>query len=57
MIWSISVKSFEARMRIGLLTTTFNGMIVGFRERLHLMKYVGTHTIDMIRNHLTRKYH
>jgi class 3 adenylate cyclase len=33
---------------IGLLTNTFNEMIVGLRERLNLMKYVGTHTIDMI---------
>jgi class 3 adenylate cyclase len=34
---------------IGLLTQTFNGMIIGLRERLHLMRYVGSHTIDMIR--------
>jgi adenylate cyclase len=33
---------------IGLLTSTFNEMIVGLRERLNLMKYVGSHTIDMI---------
>lgn len=35
---------------IGLLAQTFNDMIVGLRERLHLMKYVGSHTIDMIKN-------
>jgi class 3 adenylate cyclase len=37
-----------SRDEIGLLTNTFNEMIVGLRERLHLMKYVGSHTIDMI---------
>ncbi len=45
---SISVNP-SSKDEIGLLTTTFNGMIVGLRERLHLMKYVGTHTIDMIK--------
>jgi class 3 adenylate cyclase len=34
---------------IGLLTQTFNEMIVGLRERLHLMKYVGSYTMDMIK--------
>lgn len=34
---------------IGLLTQTFNEMIVGLRERLHLTKYVGSHTLEMIR--------
>lgn len=34
---------------IGLLTNTFNEMTIGLRERLHLMKYVGSHTIDMIK--------
>ena len=34
---------------IGLLTSAFNEMTVGLRERLHLMKYVGSHTIDMIK--------
>jgi len=33
---------------IGLLTQSFNQMITGLRERLHLMKYVGSHTIDMV---------
>ena len=33
---------------IGLLTSTFNDMIVNLRERLQLMKYVGSHTVDMI---------
>ena len=34
---------------IGLLTQSFNEMIVGLRERLHLTKYVGSHTLDMIK--------
>lgn len=33
---------------IGLLTSTFNDMIVNLRERLQLMKYVGSHTVEMI---------
>ena len=33
---------------IGLLTRTFNDMIGILRERLQLMKYVGSHTLDMI---------
>ena len=36
------------RDEIGLVTSTFNEMLVGLRERLRLMKYVGRHTIDMI---------
>ncbi len=40
----------STRDEIGLLTQTFNEMIVGLRERLHLMRYVGSHTIDMIKN-------
>ena len=35
---------------IGLLTSTFNGMIINLRERLQLMKYVGSHTMEMIRD-------
>jgi class 3 adenylate cyclase len=46
---SISV-SASTKDEIGLLTSTFNEMIIGLRERLHLMKYVGTHTIDMIKS-------
>lgn len=34
---------------IGQLTQTFNEMITGLRERLHLSKYVGSHTLDMVR--------
>ena len=34
---------------VGLLTTTFNEMIGGLRERLQLMRYVGSHTQKMIR--------
>lgn len=33
---------------IGLLTGTFNAMIINLRERLQLMKYVGSHTLEMI---------
>ncbi len=45
---AISVKP-TTRDEIGLLTNTFNDMTVGLRERMHLMKYVGTHTVDMIK--------
>lgn len=38
------------RDEIGLLTSTFNDMIVNLRERLQLMKYVGSHTMEMIRD-------
>jgi class 3 adenylate cyclase len=34
---------------IGDLTNAFNNMVVGLRERLHLSKYVGSHTLDMVR--------
>lgn len=42
--------SATTKDEIGLLTSTFNEMIVGLRERLNLMKYVGSHTIDMIQS-------
>jgi len=45
---NISVKP-STNDEIGLLTKVFNDMLVGLRERLHLMKYVGRHTIDMIK--------
>lgn len=45
---SLKVKP-STKDEIGLLTQTFNDMLVGLRERLHLMKYVGSHTIDMIK--------
>ena len=38
------------RDEIGLLTSTFNDMIVNLRERLQLIKYVGSHTMEMIRD-------
>ena len=38
------------RDEIGLLTNTFNEMIGGLRERLQLMRYVGSHTQAMIRD-------
>ncbi len=43
--------SLEATTRdeIGLLTSAFNQMIGGLRERLQLMRYVGSHTQEMIR--------
>ncbi len=34
---------------IGLLTSTFNEMIQGLRERLHLSRYVGSHTLEMVK--------
>ncbi|GAB5409086.1 MAG: hypothetical protein BalsKO_14510 [Balneolaceae bacterium] len=33
---------------IGILTRTFNEMIIGLRERFALSKYVGDHTLEMI---------
>ncbi|KAA3618288.1 MAG: HAMP domain-containing protein [Calditrichaeota bacterium] len=33
---------------IGTLTKTFNEMVTGLRERLHLTKYVGSHTLEMV---------
>ncbi|MBO6524182.1 MAG: HAMP domain-containing protein [Balneolaceae bacterium] len=33
---------------IGILTKTFNEMIIGLRERFALSKYVGDHTLEMI---------
>jgi class 3 adenylate cyclase len=38
----------STRDEIGLLTSTFNEMIGGLRERLQLMRYVGSHTQEMI---------
>ncbi len=38
----------STRDEIGTLTETFNEMIQGLRERLHLSKYVGRHTLDMV---------
>ena len=37
------------RDEVGLLTSAFNEMIVGLRERLQLTRYVGAHTLDMIK--------
>ena len=33
---------------VGQLTSTFNDMLVNLRERLQLMRYVGSHTMEMI---------
>jgi class 3 adenylate cyclase len=46
---SVNVKT-SSRDEIGLLTQTFNEMITGLRERLHLTKYVGSHTMDMVKS-------
>lgn len=46
---SISV-SATTEDEIGLLTQTFNNMIVGLQERFVLQKYVGNHTLKMIRS-------
>ncbi len=35
---------------VGILTRTFNEMIVGLRERFALSKYVGDHTLEMIKS-------
>jgi class 3 adenylate cyclase len=34
---------------IGQLATAFNEMIVGLRERFQLARYVGSHTLDMVK--------
>ena len=44
---SVEVEA-TTRDEVGLLTDAFNQMLVGLRERLQLMKYVGSHTRDMI---------
>jgi len=46
--WDTALKP-STRDEIGLLTQTFNQMTVGLRERFHLMRYVGSHTMEMIR--------
>jgi class 3 adenylate cyclase len=43
----IAVKP-STKDEIGLLTQTFNEMITGLRERLHLSRYVGSHTLEMV---------
>lgn len=43
----ISVKP-KTKDEIGILTRTFNEMIIGLRERFALSKYVGDHTLRMI---------
>jgi class 3 adenylate cyclase len=44
---TISLKP-TTKDEIGLLTETFNRMTNGLRERMQLMKYVGSHTMEMI---------
>ncbi len=45
---SISVEP-KTRDEIGQLAENFNEMIVGLRERFELSKYVGSHTIEMVK--------
>ena len=42
---------------IGQLSVTFNEMIKGLRERLHLTKYVGEHTLSMIKSKANEVIH
>ncbi len=46
--FTVSVKP-KTRDEIGILTRTFNEMIQGLRERFALSKYVGDHTLEMIK--------
>ena len=45
---NISIKP-KTNDEIGILTRTFNEMIIGLRERFALSKYVGDHTLEMIK--------
>ncbi len=45
---SISVEP-KTKDEIGQLAENFNEMIVGLRERFELSKYVGSHTIEMVK--------
>ena len=45
---NISLKA-KTNDEIGIMTRTFNEMIVGLRERFALSKYVGDHTLEMIK--------
>lgn len=45
---NVSVKP-ASQDEIGQLAQAFNDMIVGLRERFQLARYVGSHTLDMIR--------
>ncbi|MFQ3599044.1 MAG: adenylate/guanylate cyclase domain-containing protein [Chloroherpetonaceae bacterium] len=45
---SISVEP-KTKDEIGQLAENFNEMIVGLRERFELSKYVGSHTLEMVR--------
>jgi len=38
----------STRDELGVLTTAFNEMAVGLKERFHLLRYVGSHTKEMI---------
>jgi class 3 adenylate cyclase len=44
---NVSVE-YRSQDEIGVLALAFNQMMVYLRERLHLMKYVGTHTQAMV---------
>ncbi len=45
---SISVEP-KTKDEIGQLAENFNAMIIGLRERFELSKYVGSHTLEMVR--------
>ncbi|MEQ9266189.1 MAG: HAMP domain-containing protein, partial [Balneolaceae bacterium] len=45
---NISLKP-KTQDEIGILTKTFNEMIIGLRERFALSKYVGDHTLEMVK--------
>jgi adenylate cyclase len=45
---SVSVEP-KTKDEIGQLAENFNEMIVGLRERFELSKYVGSHTLEMVR--------
>ncbi len=45
---SVSVKP-KTKDEIGQLAENFNEMILGLRERFELSKYVGSHTLEMVR--------
>lgn len=45
---SVSVKP-KSQDEVGQLAENFNEMIVGLRERFELSKYVGSHTLEMVK--------
>ncbi|MDW8466581.1 MAG: HAMP domain-containing protein [Chloroherpetonaceae bacterium] len=45
---NVSVKP-RTKDEVGQLAENFNAMIIGLRERFELSKYVGSHTLEMVR--------